>query len=72
MPGRADKPPPPAILPDRTIEFEVEAIIADGVRKGKTQHLVKWLGRVPEENDWMSDSDLLHCQDPVKGYWSTL
>ena len=66
--GRADEPPPPAILPDGTVEHEVESIIADRVRKGKTQYLVKWLGRGPEENEWMSDTDLLHCQDAVRRY----
>lgn len=46
----------------------MEAIIADRVRKGKPQYLVKWLGRGPEENEWLNDSDLLHCQDAVKRY----
>ena len=41
VPGRLNEPPPPAILPDGSVEHEVEAIIADRVRKGKLQYLVK-------------------------------
>ena len=67
VPGRANEPPPPAILPDGSVEHEVESIIADRVRKGMTQYLVKCLGRGPEEIEW-TDSDLLHCQDAVKRY----
>ena len=44
----------------------MEGITADCVRKGDT--LDKWLVRRPEENKWLLESNLLHCQDAAKRF----
>jgi len=66
--GGKDEAPPPAVLVDGSVEYEVESIIASRSRKGKLHYLVKWLGLGPEENEWLPENALLHCQDAVQRF----
>ena len=55
--GRVDLVPPPHIILDDEIEYQVERIISHrDLSDNKTEYLVKWTGYRPEENSWLARS----------------
>jgi hypothetical protein len=65
--------PPPPIMIDGDIEFEVETILSHRDKKrgrGTTrEYLVKWTGYGPEHNTWEPERHLSNCPDSIKAYW---
>ena len=77
-PHRSDgrvQPPPPPILLESSLEYEVERLLDHRhVKRGRTrtrnQFLVKWLGYGPEHNTWEPESNLTHCEELLANYWT--
>lgn len=51
-------PPPPPVLVGDHYEIEVEDILDERIRRGRTEYLVKWKGLPREENTWEPRSHL--------------
>ena len=70
----ADGPyqPPPIILPDGTLEYEVERILDHRPRqygrgKRRMEYLIKWMGYEPDHNSWEPEENI---PDDLKSeYW---
>jgi hypothetical protein len=64
VPGRSPVPPP-AVLLDGSLEYEVEQIMAQRERRvGKrtrNEYLVKWLGYGHEHDTWEPEANLSNC-----------
>ena len=58
IPGRL-VPPPPPILIDDNLEYEVEEILDSRVRRKKKEYLVSWKGYTSSENTWEPESNIL-------------
>ena len=66
IPGRQTPPvPPPPVLKDGAVEYEVERIDDSRVQRGRLQYLVKWKGYPPSENTWESTSAVRNSQDLI-------
>jgi Chromo (CHRromatin Organisation MOdifier) domain len=46
----------------------VEYIISHRRQRGKSQYLVKWLGRPLSESTWEDEKQLTHCDSALKHY----
>jgi len=58
IPGcQAQLPPPPVVVNDQ-VEYEVEKILNSQVQWNKLQYLVKWKGYGHEENSWENVEDV--------------
>jgi len=70
----AYQPPPPVVLEDGSVEYEVEAILDYRNRKIRNssrtvpEYLVKWLGYPHEHNTWEPESNLENCQEVLQKY----
>ena len=61
--------PPPAVLLDGEIEYEVEQILAHVDKStGRREYLVKWKGYGPEENTWVKESDFANANEVLQDY----
>ena len=49
-------------------EYEVEAILDEQKRCGKTQYLVKWTGYPDWELSWEDESNLSNAQEKLEDY----
>jgi len=70
------QPPPPPVLVDDQLEYEVERIlqhrdVALGRKRSRREYLIKWLGYGPEHNSWERVSDM-HCDDLIQEYWNAV
>jgi Chromo (CHRromatin Organisation MOdifier) domain len=59
---RSDAPPPPIIIDDE-LEYEVEEIIRHRKNRGKDQYLVKWVGFPIEDATWEPPGNLKNAQE---------
>ena len=67
--ARKTAPPPPIIIKNQEEEeYEVEKIIDMKTQKGKRQFLIQWKGYGPEENQWVPESHLEHCQKLLREF----
>ena len=70
------QPPPPSLLIEGEVEFEVDRILDHRdrpLRKGQAhQYLVKWLGYGPEHNTWEPEQNLQNCQQSLRMYWKSV
>ena len=69
FPNRTETPPPPIII-DGEMEFEISEILdskIDKCHKCRLQYLVKWSGYegTDEENSWIPTSELKHATESV-------
>ena len=68
------QPPPPPILEDDELSFDVERVLAHEVRGSRTRpqkfYLIKWLGYGLEHNSWEPENNL--NSEVLKEYWDTL
>jgi hypothetical protein len=63
---------PPAVeLLDDGEQWEVEKIVAQQVRRGLPQFLIKWKGWSNEHNTWLFETDLNNCQEVLEEYKAT-
>ena len=67
-------PPPPPVLVDGNLEFEVEDIIdmrsCGQGRSRRREFLVKWLGYGLFDATWEPESSLSHCPRILQGFLS--
>lgn len=68
------QPPPPLLMDDGSVEYEVEALLdyrerkVQGTSKKIPEYLVKWMGYSHEHNTWEPLDNLTHCGDLVQAY----
>lgn len=55
-------PPPPDVMPDGSLEYEVERIIRKRTRKGRPEYLIKYREFPDYENEWLSIEELSNCK----------
>jgi Chromo (CHRromatin Organisation MOdifier) domain len=65
---RATLPPLPLVMQDGEKEFEEESIISHRRQRGKSQYLVKWIGRPLAESTWEDEKQLTHCDSALKHF----
>jgi hypothetical protein len=63
--------PPTVELLDDSEQWEVEKIMAQQVRRGLPQFLIKWKGWSNEHNTWLFETDLNNCQEVLEEYKAT-
>jgi hypothetical protein len=68
FPRRPVPRPPPAIETSDGTEYEVEAIVAKRVRRGKREYLVKWLGYDAAENTWEPEDHLTNSSQLIRAF----
>jgi hypothetical protein len=65
----AEVPPPPELV-DEFEEYEVEAVLADRVRQGIKEFLIRWKGYPPENDTWEPQENLQNAKDALRRYMS--
>ena len=66
MVGReAPSKPKPEVI-EGVEEYEIEHIIAERVRYGKKEYLVKWIGYDSSDNTWVKRKDLYNATNTIK------
>jgi len=62
IPGRTIEPPPPVVVDD-SLEYEVESILDSRIRNRQLQYLVHWKDYDPSERTWEPLDHVIHCPD---------
>jgi hypothetical protein len=71
-------PPPPPMLVDGELEYEVERILLHRDKhpvhgwKIRREFLVKWLSYGPEHNTWEPEANLTNCPELLSEYWASV
>ena len=61
-------PPKPELIDDIE-EYEVEAILAERIRRGIiTEYLVKWKGYTTENNTWEPEENITNAKDKLRKF----
>ena len=60
--------PPPPVLVDGELEYEVEAIFHDCGKGAQRRYLILWKGYPLSEATWEPESHLLNAPDILAGY----
>ncbi|RMZ86289.1 hypothetical protein DV736_g6486, partial [Chaetothyriales sp. CBS 134916] len=58
----------PEVMPDGTLEYEVEAIMDDRTIHGTTQYRCRWKSWGPEHDTWQTEEDLENTQELLHSY----
>uniref|UniRef100_A0A8C5Q592 Gypsy retrotransposon integrase-like protein 1 n=2 Tax=Leptobrachium leishanense TaxID=445787 RepID=A0A8C5Q592_9ANUR len=66
FPGRAPSPPPPVMVDD-DLEYEIAEILDSRMHRGRLQYLVDWKGYGPEERSWEPASQV-HAPDLLRAF----
>jgi Reverse transcriptase (RNA-dependent DNA polymerase)/RNase H-like domain found in reverse transcriptase/Integrase zinc binding domain/Chromo (CHRromatin Organisation MOdifier) domain len=64
--------PPPAVVYDDSVQYEVDAIMdhkEPRSKRGKRRFLIKWLGYGHEHNSWEPEDNLEHSSEYLTEYW---
>ena len=68
------KPPPPPVIENHNISYEVECVLQYEVRRSRSRpvkfYLIKWLGYGLEHNSWEPESNL--SPEVLKEYWDSV
>jgi len=67
IPGRTQPPPPPVIV-ENELEYEVEEILDSRLIRNRLLYLVKWKGYPVSENSWEPVSHLANCKDLIASF----
>jgi hypothetical protein len=67
MEGRKRKPPPPVVI-DGEVEYEVETILDARTRYRQKQYLVRWKGYGPEHDLWIPADNLENSPDLLQAF----
>jgi hypothetical protein len=59
--------PPPDVINNKE-EYEVKAILAHKLIRGKRLYLMSWKGYSSASNEWIPESNLRHAPDLLKQY----
>ncbi|CAI7918000.1 unnamed protein product [Closterium sp. NIES-54] len=66
--GRKLPPPPPVLIQDEP-EYEVERVLTNRRRGGKTlEFLLRWKGYDPNEDSWVVEADMGNARRALKDY----
>jgi hypothetical protein len=70
------QPPPPPVLLNDTLAYEVEKILLHrSVKRGSKsvkEYLVKWVGYGPENNTWEPEQNCMYAPDRLQDYWDSV
>ncbi|CAI7858988.1 unnamed protein product [Closterium sp. NIES-54] len=62
-------PPPPLVLVNDELEYEVESVIAHRCRRhGALEFLVRWKGYDISEDSWVSEEDMSYARRSLRDY----
>ena len=61
-----EKPPP--LLVDGSEEYEIQTILGHQDTQRGRRYRVRWRGYGPEEDTWLSHTDLTHAEDLLRRY----
>jgi transposase InsO family protein len=59
---------PPVVLPDGTEEWEIEKIVDDRTRYGKTEYRCRWKSWDAAYDTWQREEDLKNCREVLDEY----
>jgi hypothetical protein len=62
------QPPPPSVLVDNQVEFEVEEVLDSKIMQKRLFYLVKWKGYPVSDNSWEPASHLSNTRDLVDSF----
>jgi transposase InsO family protein len=69
IPDRTQDPPPPVVVDDE-LEWEVEEILDSKFRRRQLFYKVRWINYPPSDDSWQPASDLANSQDLVDEFHS--
>jgi hypothetical protein len=59
---------PPEVMPDGTLEYELEAIVNDKTERGTQRFRCRWKSWGPEHDTWQTAEDLENSQELLQEY----
>jgi len=68
IPGRKQEPPPPIVIPEGDVEWEIHKILDSRIsgRGRKLQYLISWKGYGPKQNSWEPAVNLKNAPNEIK------
>jgi hypothetical protein len=71
-PGEDPASHPEAVLLDGNEEYEIEEILDDRWRRGRTEYLVRWAGYAPAYDQWITEANLGNAGELLSEYKSKM
>jgi hypothetical protein len=67
VPNRTQDPPPPVVV-EGELEYEVEAVLDARLWRNQKQYLVQWLNYPPADNSWERATNLDNAGDAIRDF----